>query len=173
MQTAAGARAEAERLKRLAAQRGTLEPDAEVPTVAAYVEGDFARLVMVRFKASTREGYQQLLDAPEHGLVALLGRKRLDASGAADARVVEADALARKAKPRFATRSCACARCSVAPSSWACFRACPGCRSSPPSRRSSRRLPRSPWSCRRSRRPRGGSASLSRSPRSPAYGVAK
>jgi integrase len=57
---------------------------------------------MVRFKPSTREGYEQLLDMPEHGLLALLGRKRLDAIGAADARQVEADALARKAKPRYA-----------------------------------------------------------------------
>jgi integrase len=102
VQTAAGARAEAERLKRLAAARGTLDADPEVPTFASYVEGDFARLVMVRFKASTREGYQQLLDAHGHGLVALLGRKRLDTIGAADARAVEADALTRKAKPRYA-----------------------------------------------------------------------
>ena len=102
VQTAAGARAEAERLKRLAAARGTLDVEPEVPTFATYVEGDFARLVMVRFKASTREGYQGLLDMPEHGLVALLGRKRLDTIGAADARAVEADALARKAKPRYA-----------------------------------------------------------------------
>ena len=102
VQTAAGARAEAERLKRLAAARGTLDADPEVPTFASYVEGDFARLVMVRFKASTREGYEQLLHMPEHGLVALLGRKRLDAIDATDARTVEADALGRKAKPRYA-----------------------------------------------------------------------
>jgi len=102
VQTAAGARAEAERLKRLAAARGTLDAEPLAPTLTAFVEGDFARLVMIRFKPSTREGYEQLLRAPEHGLVALLGRKRLDAIGTADARAVEAGALARKAKPRYA-----------------------------------------------------------------------
>jgi integrase len=101
VQTAAGARAEAERLKRMAASRGTLDADPLAPTLAAFVEGDFTKLVMVRFKPSTRHGYEQLLDMPEHGLLALLGRKRLDAIGAADARVVEADALSRKAKPRY------------------------------------------------------------------------
>ncbi len=102
VQTAAGARAEADRLKRLAATRGSLEPEAKAPTFAAFVEGDYARLVLPRLKASTREGYRQLLDAPEHGLLALVGRKRLDAISPADARLVEADALARKARPRYA-----------------------------------------------------------------------
>ncbi len=102
VQTSAAARAEAERLKRLGAERGTLDPEPEAPTFAAFVEGDFAKLVMVRFKPSTREGYQQLLDMPGHGLLALLGRKRLDAIGSADARLVEADAIGRKAKPRYA-----------------------------------------------------------------------
>ena len=101
VQTAAGARAEAERLKRLAAARGTLDADPEVPTFATFVEGDFTRLVMVRFKRSTRHGYEQLLNMPKHGLVTLLGKKRLDAIGVADARAVEADALVRKALPRY------------------------------------------------------------------------
>ena len=90
VQTAAGARAEAERLKRMAASRGTLDvlldADPLAPTLAAFVEGDFTKLVMVRFKPSTRHGYEQLLDMPEHGLLALLGRKRLDARALRSAR---------------------------------------------------------------------------------------
>ena len=71
-------------------------------TFEQFVDGDFKRLVMPRFKPSTREGYEQLLHGREHGLVALLGHKRLDAIGIADVRVVEAGALARKARPRYA-----------------------------------------------------------------------
>jgi integrase len=102
VQLRAAAYAEAQRLERLAAERGTLDAEPEPVTFASFVEGDFATLVMVRFKPSTREGYERLLRAREHGLLALLGRKRLDALGAADARAVEADAIRRKASPRYA-----------------------------------------------------------------------
>ncbi len=102
VQSMAGARAEAARLKRLAAEKGTLDAEAPVPTFATYVRDTFVPLVMPRFKPSTREGYEQHLDAPDHGLVALLGKKRLDAIGAGDARAVEADALGRKARARYA-----------------------------------------------------------------------
>jgi hypothetical protein len=102
VQTTAGARAEAERLKRLAAERGTLDVEPAAPTLAAFVEGDFTKLVLPRLKPSTRKGYEELLNAPEHGLLALLGKKRLDAIGAHEYRVVEADALGRKVRPRYA-----------------------------------------------------------------------
>jgi len=95
VQTAAGARAEAERFKRLAAQRGTLDPEPEAPTFASFAEGDFTRLALPRFKPWTRHDYRKVLHRKEHGLIALVGRKRLDAIGAADARAVEADALVR------------------------------------------------------------------------------
>lgn len=101
VQTAAGARAEAERLRRLAASRGDLEPEPEVPTFEAFVRGDFARLVMPRLKPSTRKGYEKILDQPECGLVALIGRKRLDAIGVPEQRLVEATAIERGALPRY------------------------------------------------------------------------
>lgn len=102
LQTAAGARAEAERLKRQVAARGSLEGAPQVPTFASFVAGDFATLAMVRFKPATRAGYSKILHAREHGLLALIGHKRLDSIDALDARRIEAAALARGAGPRCA-----------------------------------------------------------------------
>jgi integrase len=102
VQLRAAALAEAQRLRRQAAERGTMEAEQAPLTFEQFVKGDFKKLVMPRFKPSTREGYEQLLHGREHGLVALLGHKRLDAIGIADVRVVEAGALARKARPRYA-----------------------------------------------------------------------
>ncbi|HEY8088154.1 MAG TPA: tyrosine-type recombinase/integrase [Polyangiaceae bacterium] len=102
VQTRPAALAEAQRLKKQAAERGTMEAEPEPLTFAEFARGDFARLVLPRFKPSTREGYVWLLDKPNHGLIALIGHKRLDAIGAADVRLIEADAFARKARPRYA-----------------------------------------------------------------------
>ena len=102
VQSRPAAVAEAQRLKKLAAERGTLETEAEPLTFERFVRGDFAKLVLPRFKPSTREGYKWLLDKPTHGLVALIGHKRLDAIGSSDVRLVEADAYARRARPRYA-----------------------------------------------------------------------
>ncbi len=102
MQLRAGALAEAQRLMRQASERGTMEAEPAPLTFEQFVRGDFTKLVLPRLKPSTREGYEQLLDAREHGVVALLGRKRLDAIGIPDVRVVEANAFARKARPRYA-----------------------------------------------------------------------
>jgi integrase len=94
--------AEAQRLMRLAAERGTMEAEAAPLTLEQFVSGDFKKLVLPRFKPSTREGYEGLLHGRQHGLIALLGDKRLDTLGVADVRAVEANALARKARPRYA-----------------------------------------------------------------------
>src|SRR3990172_1996840 len=83
LQSRTAAIAEAQRLKRLAVENGTLEAEPEAPTFASFVEGDFTRLVLPRMKPSTRKSYKELLDQPEHGLVTLLGHKRLDAIGIA------------------------------------------------------------------------------------------
>jgi integrase len=88
-------------MTKVAAMRGSLEPEPQVPTVADFVYGDFTKLVLPRFKPSTREGYEDLLHHKEHGLVALLGRRRLDAIGVPEQRLVEADAINRGAKPRY------------------------------------------------------------------------
>ena len=101
VQAVAGARAEAERLKRLAVERGSLEVEAAPLKFSEYVEQTYVPLVMSRLKPSTREGYDRLLFGP-HGLVERLGRKRLDAIGAVDARAVEAEALERHVLPRYA-----------------------------------------------------------------------
>lgn len=102
VQSKTAAVAEAQRLKRLAAKNGTLDAEPEVQTFAGFVEGDFTRLVLPRLKPSTRKSYRELLNQPEHGLVVLLGRKRLDAIGIADQRAVEAEAIARRTMPRHA-----------------------------------------------------------------------
>jgi len=101
VQTAAGARAEAERLKRLAAARGNLDPEPQVPTFADFVRGDFTRLVLPRLKPSTREGYEEWLYLPEHGLLALLGNRRLDTINKPEQLLVEAHQSRRGAKPRY------------------------------------------------------------------------
>jgi integrase len=101
VQLRGAAHAEADRLRRIAAERGTLEPDEPPLTFRAFVEGDFERLVLVRFKPTTRRGYRRLLHGRQ-GLVELLGGKTLQAIGAADARLVEASVVARRAKARYA-----------------------------------------------------------------------
>jgi len=102
MQSRPAAITEAQRLKKLAVERGTMDAEPDPLTFAEFVRGDFAKLVLPRFKPSTREGYAWLLDKRESGLVALVGHKRLDAIGAADVRLIETNALARKARPRYA-----------------------------------------------------------------------
>jgi len=77
VQLRAAALAEAQRLRRQAAERGTMEAEQAPLTFEQFVDGDFKKLVMPRFKPSTREGYEQLLRGREHGLVTLLGHKRL------------------------------------------------------------------------------------------------
>src|ERR1700733_8616368 len=62
VQSRPAAVAEAQRLKKLAAERGTLGAEPEPLTFEQFVRGDFAKLVLPRFKPSTREGYTWLLD---------------------------------------------------------------------------------------------------------------
>jgi integrase len=102
VQLRAAAAAEAQRLKRLGAERGSLEPEPAPLTFAEFVRGDFARLVLPRLKPSTRQGYLNLLHAPARGLLAHLGSRRLDSIGASDVRGIETDVLSRGARPRYA-----------------------------------------------------------------------
>jgi len=102
LQTAAGAHAEADRRKRMALETGSPYERALSPTFEAFVRGDFSKLVLVRFKPLTREGYEDMLYQPKHGLVALLGGKRLDTiDPVREQRILEAEALSRGAKPRY------------------------------------------------------------------------
>lgn len=100
VQRLADARAEAAKLQRIAAERGSLEAPAEVPTLEAFVRGPFTELFMLRLKPSTRAGYKKLLFKPRGGLVAMFGKRRLDTIDRADARALEGATLARGALPR-------------------------------------------------------------------------
>jgi hypothetical protein len=76
VQSAAGARAEAERLKRLAAETGSLDLRPPSPTFSEFVETRFRTLVMTtRCRPSTRERYDALF---RQGILAAFGAKRLD-----------------------------------------------------------------------------------------------
>ena len=60
-QTMAAALAEAERLKRMAAERGTLEGLDAVPTFGAFVDDTFLPEFLPRYRPATAERYRALL----------------------------------------------------------------------------------------------------------------
>lgn len=91
VQTAAGARAEAQRLQTMAVTLGTLEPKRQVPTLAAFARGQFAQLFMPKYRPSTRRRYDGMLPF----LIGQLGRRPLDEIGARDARALAAELTAR------------------------------------------------------------------------------
>lgn len=97
VQTAAGARAEAERLKQYAAEHGTLEPQAQVPTFGEFWLGAFTALVLPRYRPATVERYQRLY---ESDLYPVLGAMRLDAIGAPESRALQVRVIERDADPR-------------------------------------------------------------------------
>src|SRR5580693_7976089 len=97
-QVMTAARAEADRLRRLAAERGTLEEDALPPSLAKFAGDVFARLVLPRFRPGTRERYERLLHQ-EH-LLEEIGAKRVDQVGALEFRTLEARVRARGVDPR-------------------------------------------------------------------------
>jgi integrase len=97
VQTAAGARAEAERLKLYAALHGTLDPQTEVPTFAEFWEGQFTALVLPRYRPATIERYGRIF---ESDLREVVGRIRLDAIGAPESRALQVRVIERHADPR-------------------------------------------------------------------------
>ena len=97
VQTATGARAEAERLKLYASEHGTLDPQVVVPTFAEFWHGRFAELVLPRYRPATVERYKRLF---EGDLLGVVGRARLDAIGAPESRTLQARVLERGADPR-------------------------------------------------------------------------
>ncbi len=97
VQTAAGARAEAERLKLYAAEHGTLEPQVQVPTFEEFWRGQFAALVLPRFRPATVERYTRLF---ESDLRETVGNARLDAIGAPESRALQVRVIERNADPR-------------------------------------------------------------------------
>jgi integrase len=80
LQTAAGARAEAERLKMLALTTGSVEVRSSTATFATFVTETFTPDFMPRFRPSTRVRYTALL---KQGVLDAFGSLRLDSVGAA------------------------------------------------------------------------------------------
>ncbi len=98
VQTAAGARAEAERLRQYAAEHGTLEPPLSAPTFEAFVRGQFEELVMPGFRPATQQRYRLLLQ--RDGIVEAFARRPLDQMGTLEYRVLEARVRNRGTDPR-------------------------------------------------------------------------
>ncbi len=88
VQTHAGARAEAERMKLMVATHGTLKPREKCATLAAFAEGSFTKLFLPKYRPATRVRYQALL---RQGLLGALGKRPLDEIGAAHFRAFAAD----------------------------------------------------------------------------------
>ncbi len=75
IQTAAGAKAEAERLKMLAFSTGSLEPRERAPLLRDFAAGQFETVYMPRYRPSTRTRYRALL---RQSILAAFGSTRLD-----------------------------------------------------------------------------------------------
>jgi integrase len=98
VQTSAGARGEAQRLRRQAAEHGSLDPEPTVPTFEAFVRGPFVELVMPGFRPATQERYSRLLF--QEGIVEQFSDKPLDDMGAPEYRALTARILERDVDPR-------------------------------------------------------------------------
>lgn len=92
VQTMTAAVAEAERLKRMAAEHGTLDVKKDVPSLAKFVDDVFEPEFMPRYKPSTADRYRALL---RQGVRAELGRLPLDEVSPAGVRAFAAKLKAR------------------------------------------------------------------------------
>jgi integrase len=97
LQTAAGARKEAERLFALALETGSVEIRSDAPTFGAFVEGTFTRLYMPRYRPATRTRYEELLG---QGILATFGAKCLDAIETRALRAFVVELHERRVQPR-------------------------------------------------------------------------
>lgn len=98
LQTAAGARSEAERLKALAAATGTLDTRPAAPAFADFVRTTFQPVYMrAKCRPATAERYNALF---RQGILSSFGKKPLDAIGAPDFRVYAAELAARGIQSR-------------------------------------------------------------------------
>ncbi len=126
LQTAAGARKEAERLYTVALDTGSVEIRSDAPTFGAFVEGTFTRLYMPRYRPATRKRYEELLG---QGILATFGTKRLDAIGTTTLRAFVAELHGRPCSrvARSISSARSCARPLRAARSKRCrsFRSCP------------------------------------------------
>src|SRR5271166_3153152 len=97
LQTAAGARAEAEKLKLLAVTTGSVEVRSDSPTFDAFADESFMLLFMPRYRPSTRARYQALLG---QGVRDTFGDKHLDTIDTQTLRAYVADLQRRGVQPR-------------------------------------------------------------------------
>ncbi len=97
LQTAAGARAEAERLYMLAMTTGSVQARGETTTFSTFVDGTFSRLFLPRYRPATRVRYKALL---KQGIRDTFGSKRLDSIDTATLRAFVATLQERKVQPR-------------------------------------------------------------------------
>jgi len=97
LQTAAGARAEAERLYMQALQTGSVSAAEEEQTFGAFVEGTFRRLYLPRYRPATRGRYEALL---KQGVLDAFGAMRLSDVGTMAIRGFAARLCERKVQPR-------------------------------------------------------------------------
>ena len=97
VQTAAGAKAEAERLRHYAAEHGTFEPPPAAPTFEAFWRGQFTALVLPRYRPATVERYGRLYASD---LREVLGATRLDVIGPLESRALQVRVIERGADPR-------------------------------------------------------------------------
>jgi len=97
VQTAAGARAEAERLKLYTSEYGTLDAQVVVPTFAEFWNGQFGKLVLPRYRPATIERYKRIFASD---LREVVGHARLDAIGAPESRALQVRVIERGADPR-------------------------------------------------------------------------
>ncbi|GAC1539749.1 MAG: site-specific integrase [Polyangiales bacterium] len=97
LQTSAGARGEADRLRVKAVVTGTLEVRDASLTFIRFVEGDFTALFMPKYRPATRVRYEALL---RQGLLGALGSLHLDQIGPAEIRGYAARLIARGVQPK-------------------------------------------------------------------------
>lgn len=98
VQNRTAAIAEADRLRRFAVEHGTVDITPTAPTFERFVREQFEPLVMPSYSPATRERYGRLLW--KEGVIATLGRYRVDAIGAREFRSLDAAVRERGVIPR-------------------------------------------------------------------------
>ena len=153
VQTRPAAVAEAQRLKKQAAERGTMEAEPEPLTFEQFVRGDFLKLVCRASSPARARGTSGFSTSASTGL----WRSSATSASTPSARRTFASSrrTPSRARPDLATRSCACTRCCGARWSSGHCRTWRGCRSCRRARRSCRRRRRERGRAGASAKPRG------------------
>ena len=97
IQTAAGARVEANRLQTLAVTTGSVEPKPAAPTFAKFVDTVYRPIMTTRCRPATRERYEALL---RQGVLAEFGNREVDQIRAEHLQTFESKLVARGVQAR-------------------------------------------------------------------------